>query len=82
MCCGCAAEEDRGRDRSGHRDGENKDAHGNGHHRSERVDGERPRVYTDGASAQGADLKYGLNYGGSAPQALQRNDRCAGGIPQ
>ena len=32
-------------------------------------------MYTDGASAQGADLKYGLNYGGAAPQALQKDNR-------
>lgn len=34
-------------------------------------------MYTDGASAQGADLQYGLNFGGAAPQALQKHDRWA-----
>ena len=74
-------------DRHGYRSGRDKDeaaaANGHGskqHHgggRHEREEEARPRVHIDGASAQrGADLKYGLNYGGTAPEALQGHDRC------
>lgn len=56
---------------------------GGGHHKRHRDYGEaageahKHRVHIDGASAQkGADLKYGLNFGGSAPDELQRHDRC------
>ncbi|CAL8469997.1 g9539 [Coccomyxa elongata] len=67
-------EEDGGRDREEHKRGD-RDGHENGHHHRDHGERDRPRVYTDGASAQGADLKYGLNYGGAAPQALQKDNR-------
>ncbi len=69
-----AAEEDGGRDREEQKRGD-RDGHENGHHHRDHDERDRPRVYTDGASAQGADLKYGLNYGGAAPQALQKDNR-------
>lgn len=82
---------DEGRDTRRERDGGDRHANGHGsrhHHggssRHERREAEeggeraRPRAHVfNGASAQAADLKYGLNFGGAAPEGVHTHDRRA-----
>ena len=51
---------------------ENGRGHANSHSRHREAEG--PRTHIDGACAQRGDIKYGLNYGGDAPDD---DARCA-----
>ena len=53
-----------------HHTHENGERHANGHSKHREGDGARAPI--DGACAQKGDIKYGLNYGGEAPNEEAR----------